>query len=211
MKLYTFYTDSHSRLLNNYFLPSVPKNDDIELVVEKFPQECSSGNFMEDGWKNTMIKKVEYILKSINECYGDSFIHSDCDIEFYKPITNDLKYQLEDYDIAAMEDGPDNMCCGFFICKANNKTKQLFEHIRDNMNNYENDQIAFNTLKNKYITSKFLNKKYYNVSFSIGMQVWNPDIAINNVDKDIILTHANYVIGIDNKCKLLDNIKKLIK
>jgi len=103
------------------------------------------------------------------------------------------------------------MCCGFFICRANNKTKELFQYIRDNMNNYGNDQQAFNELKNKYIRSKFLNKKYYNVSFSIGSQVWNPNMNIDNINKDIILTHANYVIGVENKCKLLDKIKELLK
>jgi hypothetical protein len=209
MKLYTFYTDSHSVLLNNYFLPSIPKNDDLEVIIEKMPQECKTGNFMDGGWNVTMKRKIDYILRSIDECYGDVFIHADCDIEFYKPITKDLLEQLGEYDLAGMNDGPDCICCGFFVCRANDRTKNLFQKIRTTIDNYSNDQFALNHLKHGTISFKFLSRLYYNVSFSIG-KVWEPTIKIPNIDKNIFMTHANFTIGVDNKCKLLDEIKKVI-
>jgi len=209
MKLYTFYTESHSVLLNNYFLPSIPKNDNLELIVEKMPQECETGNYMDGGWNITMKRKVDYILRSIDECYGDVFIHADCDIEFYKPITKDLVEQLGEYDLAGIDDGPDNICCGFFICRANDRIKNLFQKIRTNIDSYLNDQVALNHLKHNKISFKFLNKLYYNVSFSIGRR-WDPTIKIPYIDKNILMAHANFTVGVDNKRKLLDEIKKVV-
>ena len=51
LDVYTFYSDSHMAMLNDYFLPSIHKtNKMINLHVEKFDQACSSGSFMNSGW-----------------------------------------------------------------------------------------------------------------------------------------------------------------
>ena len=52
IKLYSFYTPSHKKMLDKYFLPSL--KDDYEVILEKYDQRCSSGKFMSDGWVDTI-------------------------------------------------------------------------------------------------------------------------------------------------------------
>ncbi|NBV41307.1 hypothetical protein EBR96_00840 [bacterium] len=63
MKVYTCFTPSHKVFYDNYFLPSLPTDDDIELVSEEFPQECS-GEFMSSGWNDTMERKVNSFIRA---------------------------------------------------------------------------------------------------------------------------------------------------
>lgn len=209
MKIYTFYTDSHSNLLNDYFLPSLPPEDNFEVIVEKFPQECKNGNFMASGWIETMQKKVLYILRGIEENWGESFIHADCDICFFKPFKHVIVEQLQNYDIVGQHDGGGSICCGFFACKANEKTKQLFEHVLRDMNSNNNDQQAFNSLKDSYIKSNVLDDRFFNVNSVSHGRVWTPNLDFN-ISKDIIMLHANWTIGVDNKCKLMDLVRNKI-
>jgi hypothetical protein len=58
LKIYACFTDSHRVFVDDWFLPSLKAtNPDIKLILEEFPQECSTGNFMSEGWRDTMFKK----------------------------------------------------------------------------------------------------------------------------------------------------------
>jgi len=208
MKLYTFYTDSHISLLNNYFLSSIPKDDNFEVIIEKFPQECSSGNFMESGWMQTMHKKISYVLRGIEENPNKVFIHSDCDVYFFKQFKDDLLNQMEDCDMIGIDDGGNTISCGFFACRGNEKTKKLFETVLNNMSKFGNDQHAMNHFRHDYIKSKILDLKYFNIHHIIGQQVWNPNIDIPHLNKNILMMHANWTVGVDNKSKLIDKVKE---
>lgn len=209
MKIYTFYTDSHTTLLNDYFLPSLQPEDNFEVVIEKFPQECKNGNFMASGWIETMQKKVSYILRGIEENWGSIFIHADCDICFFKPFKDLIMQEIQDYDIVGQHDGGGSMCCGFFACRGNDNTKKLFEHVLRDMHNSNNDQQAFNTLKDKYVKSKVLDDRFFNVNSVLNGRVWTPALDFD-IGKDIVMLHANWTVGVDNKCKLMNLVKSKI-
>lgn len=51
MKIYTYYTESHKILFENYFKPSVL---DLDIDATTGPQDCKRGEFYADGWKTTM-------------------------------------------------------------------------------------------------------------------------------------------------------------
>jgi hypothetical protein len=202
-------------MLNDWFLPSFKQfNPNLNIIIKKFDQECQSGNFMEAGWHKTMLKKIDLVIEGIKENWNDIFIHSDCDIQCFGPIEQDMIEQLNDYDLVGLDENPTQnnkeICCGFFICKANNKTLQLFNHIKSVVNENLNDQIAFNSLKDYYIKTNILNKKYYNITHSIGPKVWTPEINISNVPKNILIHHANWIVGVPNKISNLKLIKEMV-
>ena len=209
MNLYTFYTDSHSKLLNNYFLPSVPKEDDFNVIVEKFPQECLSGSFMESGWIDTMKKKVSYILRGIEETWGNIFIHSDCDVYFFKPFKDEILNKIQNYDLVGQHDGGGSICCGFFACKSNQHTKELFQNVLYDINSKNNDQHSFNKLKDKYIKSNILDDSFFSVNAVLGGKVWEPNIDLQ-INTNIKMLHANWTIGVENKCKLIELIRNKV-
>ena len=210
MKIYTFYTESHSDLFDNYFLPSVPKN--LEVVAKKFPQECS-GVFMDSGWMLTMGKKLEYIIESIRECWGGVFIHSDCDVQFFGSFERDILEQLGGKDIAGQRElRADEMCCGFFICRANERTLTLFKNVKLLADDKNNDQVVLNKIKDKFVDWGLLDDKYLSVIHLLkNVPLWVPGGEIELKRKDILVHHANWTIGVENKKKLMDAVKEKVQ
>jgi hypothetical protein len=215
MKIYTFFTDTHKIFLDT-FIESFPFEENFDLEIKYFPQECNKGVFESDGWDRTMKKKIEYILYSLEQTNdGDIFIHSDIDIQFFSNIKEDLLSYLsiKEVDILFQRDDfrkNSEICMGFFVCKSNERTKSFFKYVYDNLNNYKNDQIAVNNLIHSFpIKYDLLPEKYYTVGLRNGL--WNGQENII-VPEDILLHHANFTIGIQNKLNLLKLVKnKVIK
>lgn len=209
MKLYTFYTDSHKELYEDYFKKTWDENKldkSFDLVVDYFPQE-SGGNFMDEGWNLTMKKKVKYILKSIEDTWGESFIHADCDIQFFGDFKKDIKDKLEKNDLVAQRD-ESLLCAGFFACKSNEKTKELWEKVYNNIDKFGNDQLALNSLKGD-VKTDFLDEKYFNISF-VYNGVWTVESKVdaNLIPKDIYIHHANWTVGVNNKIKMMNYVRE---
>ena len=201
MKIYTVHSDSHNELYNKFFLPTLPK--DVELNSYFIPQECKTANFKENGWKQTCYKKTEIFLRACEENRNSLFLFADVDIQFFSPkIVDIILEELQDYDIACQYDtGYLPYCSGFFISRVNNRTIDLFNTI--NKEYIEEDQTSLNIHINK-CKAKFLSNKFYTVAQSIGM-VWNGQDF--NIPADIIMHHANWIVGVQNKIKLLNLVK----
>lgn len=215
MKIYTFYTDSHEKLLNEWFLPSFQNtNKNMELIVTKFDQQCSSGVYMSDGWLKTMHDKVDLIIRGIEENWNEYFVHADCDIQFFGDLKDDLLSQVDGYDLAGTDEEPANpgaeISCGFFVCKGNDKTLALFKKVKEIMGGNLHDQHAFNSLRDTYISSKKLNHKHYNVTHSNGGKLWSPGMPLQKFNKDILSHHANWIMGVNNKIENMKLVKGLV-
>jgi hypothetical protein len=151
--------------------------------------------------------KLDVILTALNET--EKFIFADCDIQFFKPFVSQVLESLEDYDIACQEDRG-SLCAGFFGCRSNDKTKELFTTIKNKFREMVNDQVALNNLKN-IVSSTLLNKEqFYTIGNFFenknGTFVWDNETNITP-PSNILLHHANYVVGVENKLKLLNMIK----
>ena len=112
------------------------------------------------------------------------------------------------FDILAQADGPNQICCGFMIIKSNEKNKIIFKEIINLIKDkkYENDQIALNAIHPHFgLNVALLNYKYYSIWMS-ERNVWDGK-NISNIPNDLILHHANYTVGINNKIKLLNMVK----
>ena len=59
------------------------------------------------------------------------------------------------------------------------------------------------------IKKSLLPYKFFNPALDIGPNKWLPG-TILKLPKDIILHHANWTIGIENKIKQLDYLKSLL-
>ncbi len=168
---------------------------------------------MSEGWSNTMRRKIDYILYSLEHTKEHGiFIHSDIDIVFYDKIKTDILNLMNGYDILFQRDSKDNnhsLCMGFFACVKNDKTVDFFKNIYTNLHKYDNDQTAVNSLIKKY------NLKYGNLPnnyYSVGVEngLWEGDEDIKIPEK-ILIHHANFTVGVENKIKLINLVKSKIK
>ena len=199
MKIYTYYTESHKELFDNYFSKSVV---DLEINATIGQQECESGSYYSTGWKSTTMKKVDVFIKATKENMGDIFIFSDVDIQFFGPIKDDLIKELGDSDIAIQNDYSGGLCSGFFICRGNERTLKMFENMKNNESQYLEDQYALN-MNLHFCKVNILSDKFRTFG-SYGTQ-WKGQNF--HIPSNILMHHANWTEGINNKIKLLEIVK----
>jgi hypothetical protein len=200
MKLYTIYTESHKGMYENYFLKTI--SDEFEIIPSEIPQECPTGEFYENGWDKTCYRKTELYLKACEENIGETFIFSDVDIQFFGKIKDVLLEELGDFDIACQNDTGNYYCSGFFICKSNERTLNMF---REMLKNYQKDDQT--TLNNHIhmVNSKFLSNKFFTIGHTLNAVWAGQEFSINH---EILVHHSNWVVGIDKKIKLMDIVRE---
>lgn len=208
MKVFTFYSETHESMLKDWFLRTIPK--DVEVILKKIPQECTTGEFETDGWMKSMVRKVQYIIDCCEE-ETEVFIHADCDIQFFNPFKNEILKRMEEegLDILAQEDIPGPICCGFMAIKPSKVTSDLFREVLSVMSEKNiNDQHSLNYLitRDKSINWATLDERYYSVWRSLGA-VWDGTKKIENIPTDIVMHHANFVEGVDLKDNCLSVVR----
>jgi hypothetical protein len=219
--MYALYTPSHTVLVKQFFLPSL-HDPNIELFLKKIEiQSCVSANFMDIGWTKTTIKKIELILEAIETHWGNIFILSDVDIQFFGPIAGTLFDLMKGYDFLIQKDNPKGtLCSGFFVCRANQKTKQLFSDVLQLMKSHPeiSDQRALNRClsrnqkkQNKYrIKWDYLPTELFFGGGTFTGVYWNGKNTLP-IPRSPLMHHANWVKGIKGKLKQLQHVRDKIQ
>lgn len=213
-KILTFLSDSHQELYDLFFYPSYKKylSQDFELIVEKIDQLCPNGNFGDNGFDITMLKKIELINKHIDINDKKILLFADIDIQFFQNI--DLSFIVEPYDIWFQQDYFNNyICAGLFIAKQNINTfkffNDVFHELKSKINGKIDDQAIINQIKNRIKYKLLPPDKYWTVANSTMGSQWYPGVDFN-VPSDIVAHHANWTIGVPNKIKLMNLTRKKI-
>jgi len=200
MKVYTYYTDSHKNFYDDYFSKTL---EGFEIVAFQGEQECKTGSYYQDGWKNTTMKKVDIFVKACEENQNEIFLYSDVDIQFFGPIKQTLLEELGDNDIAFQNDYLGGMCSGFFVCRGNERTLKMFQNMKKNESTYLEDQHALNMNLNN-VKFKPLSSKFW--TFGAYQTQWkNQNFEIPD---NILMHHANWTEGLQNKKFLLDFVRQ---
>lgn len=212
VKLYAFYTPSHAEFKDKWFLPSL--QNEYELVLECFDQECPSGTIMQAGWNAIMIHKLDMILRGIKENWGNVFVHSDVDIQFFGKTKDLLLSLMKDKDLVIQRDDPyGEVCAGFFACRGNEKTLKLFEAIKRKVlepGNKHHDQDWLNEFiyrSNPFnIAWDYLPREQFMGGGTYTAQLWEPGKELP-VPDTLLMHHANYTFGPANKFEQLRYVK----
>ena len=212
MKIITFYTDTHVVLYDRFVETLKVTNPNLELHSYKTDQISKSGEYSSEGFNATMVDKLDSILKTIPLMEeNEYFLYADCDIQFFDDMEKDLKPYMDsnDYDML-FQDDIIRYCAGFFLCKNNEKTRQFFEMIKGEIKNYLDDQEAMNAYirrgHNGMKFGKLPRNKYFTVAAANGGKRWNGKDF--EVPSNVIIHHANWVVGVDTKIKLMDYVKE---
>ena len=200
MKIYSCYSRSHKILWDNFFLPSLPK--DVKLVSEYHPQICESAWLYSENWVEAVRKKILFIMNAIEQNMGKIFVFSDCDVQFFGSISEQMKKELSDFDLA-FQSVKGAYCTGFFACRGSKETYGFFKDVYDAMPTYGGDQRTVNSIFHKYpnIKMKTLSERF-----------WTHTEGHSEPPKDILVYHANCsTFGIENKIILLSRVRDIIK
>jgi hypothetical protein len=83
----------------------------------------------------------------------------------------------------------------------------MFEWIFAHREEYPGDQPALNDYLNRsvHIKKKLLPHSIFTIGMATGWKVWEGHEV--EIPKDILVHHANYTVGLQNKIHLLDLVK----
>lgn len=203
MNLYTIYSPSHKTMYEDFFLKTIP--NEFDVISKEIDQDCPTGEFYQEGWDKTCYSKVELFIQACEENLGKHFVYSDVDVQFFGDIKETLLQEIGDFDIACQNDTGHYYCSGFFICHANERTLNLFNEMKKNY--VKEDQTTLNN-NIHLVKSKFLSHKFFTVGHSLGA----PWIGQNfQIPKDVLVHHANYTVGINNKVNLMKIVREAIE
>jgi len=213
LKILTFYSDSHYKMFNDFFISSYDKYlSKYELIVKKINQISPTGEYESFGFDTTMVEKLNLIIENIDINDGRFLMYSDCDVQFF----SDLDFDLGDNDICFQQDGSvKNLCAGFFITKQNNSVLSFFIEVRqmllDSLDGKIHDQKIINKLLNsgydKIKVGVLPYDRYWTVAYGINNKMWHEDLDFE-IPNTIISHHANFTVGVENKIKLLKLVKE---
>ena len=228
IKAYTLFTDSHKKFLTDYFIPTFPYRKEIELIILHRTQHCKTASFETEGWHETMRDKVNCFIEGIEKCNeNEIFMFIDPDIQFFGDFYDDIINILKSKDAVFQNDVFGGVNTGFFAAKNNKKVRSFFKTILGNLDSFSQEQVLANYLltnstqfQSIAIDWAFLPAKYWtygHIAAQPGKEPntykgsWTPEADNFNVPSDIIIHHANWTAGIDNKINLLNIVRNKLK
>lgn len=202
MKLVTYYTESHSSLLTNYFLPSL--KDNFEIIKKCGQQISPDGNYFNQGFSETTKDKINFLLQTLQTTEENEIVlFCDVDIIFLGSIENYLN-KYTGYDMVFQE-GHGGLNTGFFIMKNNEKVRSLLDSVVKNCHMYHDDQITLNFLiKNTELKYNTFDTKIMSVADSLGPKIWVDEAF--DIPEETLVFHACWCAGVENKIKLLNYV-----
>ncbi len=218
IKVYAFFTPSHRVLVDEWFLPSLQVLNEFEIILEEWEQSCPSGAFMQQGWMETMHRKVDLIIRAIEENPGKIFIHADVDTQYFAKFADLIEQEMMNCDIAFQRENPQgDLCCGFFACWSNERTLALWRWVKEVMDEKRNDQVCINDnllgVNAFGVKWKRLPENFFGAA-TLEHKNWNTNLwqvgASITVPKDPRMHHANYTIGLPNKMAQLKLVRDII-
>lgn len=221
MKLYAIYSKYNEKIKNDWFLPSLTDEFDLNLK-EAFHH---GGAYKTDGFRDAVLEKSNLIISAIKKNMGEVFVYSDVDIQFFRPVKSLLLEAIKDHHIVCQREHPGDdaaLCSGFFVIKASYRTLRLWELVHDAIKREGRDQAAFNRIlrelkqwtwnvryrcpeiKYGYLPSEFFG------GGTLTRRQWSPGMDLP-VPQNIVLHHANYTVGNENKITQLQYVRDIVQ
>lgn len=205
MKLYTFYSDSHEGLFQNFLKKSCLHFKEFDLITKKGEQISIDGSFYSKGFHETVMQKIDFLLKTVDWESGEICVFSDVDVIITDFCKDFFKNEISDYDIVFQTDQT-SMNTGFFVFRANKKVENLLK--KSKTFNHFGDQLCINAaLKESTVKYKSFDKEIFNISFYLNGKIWDNESTIH-FPRKMKVYHANFIVGVDNKKKALKQAEK---
>lgn len=209
INLYSYHTPSHNELYNNWFVKTMCDDGITTNSIIDSDQHCESARFRESGWRQTQINKVKTWINAIESNSNNIIICSDVDIQWFKPISGRVESDLRGSDFAVQSYFDGFICSGFFICRCTDNVLNMWKSVLKSLLDGKSDGeqgLLLDRLRSKCVDWVELPREYYTPSKTYS------DISSidKNIPQDIVMHHATYTVGINNKIKQLERVRSVV-
>jgi len=211
--MFALVTRSHERLLNDWFLRSLPT--DCRPIIHFM--ESPPAVFREGRWHDIFIEKVTMTIEAIRgEPEGALIVISDVDIQFFKQFSEEVRILIDgrhllfQNNLCGRSSDPLDLCAGFVVVRCGPMTLSFFETALRIMVEEDHpeveDQITFRRILPQFpqLRPGLLPDRFWTHA-----DMWKPGDPIDP-PYDIVLHHANWVLGNEDKIKQLTTVSELI-
>jgi Nucleotide-diphospho-sugar transferase len=166
---------------------------------------------MQAGFIDSIRRKVDLILRAIDECQGYAFAIADVDVQFFGPFAGELQEMIAGYDLVAQVESPaGDLCAGFFACHANPRMRKLWQAVRDRLGQHpgEYEQLLMDRFCMRGLCRwRGLPPTCFGDGTLTGM-LWRPGDTLC-VPPGIRVHHANYCVGVEHKIAQLRYVRDM--
>ncbi len=215
MKIYAFYTPSHTLLAERHFIPSAERFLGASNVECLLASDQPQG---EHGTRDFNLCCLEKVRQWIEICSSASepLILSDVDIRLYGDVSLDLceHSAKHDHDAYFQWDGPSRHCMGFVYARNPRKVAELLRQVEEVMLRHPDleDQQSLRLLLKEDRPDISLGIlptwKYWTAGLS-GRE-WFPGDRLR-VPDGLLMHHANWTAGADRKLVQLDAVYEIVR
>lgn len=214
MKLYYMYDDSFSDMRDMFIDNIKDSYTAIEIKIEspKFdintPEDLKFGGGI-DIW-TSRVKNILSIIEQHQD--NEPFIFSDIDIVFYKPTLPTINKLIESKDVLFLRELFDgihtpqggNINFGFNVIRSNEKSYRFFNDVLNKVLDTEVwEQMIINNL--------LYNTNDYDLKWDLLPPTFlSTSVGLHNIDKNIMLYHANCAVKKEEKYNLINIVNKLV-
>jgi hypothetical protein len=202
-------------MYENYFLASIPSEFEVCTTFHDDPYVEPSAEYYNvslpcPAFTERTRAKVNFMQKICKENFGKIIVFADADLQFFGPFKKTLIEELGDLDMACQEDNllsaSRKLCGGLMVCRCNENTLgflgKMQQHFRID------DQITLNDQKNACNHKTLPIEKFFTVGHVLGNR-WSKEVNFS-IPKDILVHHASWALGIEDKIKLLEIVRKRV-
>ena len=215
MKIYTFLSEAQREMYEKYFLSSLPTEFDVNTTfhndsyIEPESAYYSLGHPCPEFTERMKMKAI-FMKKTCEKNFGDIIVFADADLQFFGPLKKTLIEELGNLDMVCQQDDmwsvSRKLCGGLMVCRCNTHTLKLFTQIEKNFR--IDDQVTLNDQKNICKHKALPMEQFFTVGHVLGRQWWK---EVNfSIPQSILVHHASWTLGIENKMKLLEIVKKRV-
>jgi hypothetical protein len=199
MKIYYFSDETFLDMKTNFELSFKEYFDKQFKFVKNINIDRNKPGSGIDIWRF----KTEMIIDAIKQNKDDIIIISDIDIIFYKPVIPIILENMINTDICFQKETKNSgINIGFISIFCNEITLQFWKEVYEILCNS-------NRWDQEIVNDMIYNHKY-NIRWKLfPSSIWN--WSQQNLNKDIILHHANCVSTKEDKFKQIEYVKNFIK
>lgn len=215
----TFFTGTHEGLFKEHFLPSLVLGPGDLMVAVRGNDLCASGDFNSEGFNAVMVEKMRHLAWCANKFDGELILFAEADIRFYsrelrKAVVLALGNNLIAFQQDGANEGPPVCCTGLFAFHACRTLVDFFDSVGRLVPERMQEQDAANEL--------LLKPEWRHVKYGFMPETWwthgrehgfweGVEAQVFNVPPDIVAHHANWTIGVGNKSRLLESVRRQLK